>query len=141
MEDANHNGIDLTQFDTEIGAEAGFELQLLHPATGKPLPAWITVLGEDSTAYHAARQQALRARREQTLAGPNLEVAIEDQTVALLVAATKSWRGILENGAEVTCTPASAERLYRKRGWRAFREQVDQAIHHRANFLPASATS
>jgi hypothetical protein len=136
--------LDLSSLDVKAGAEAGFELQLTHPQSGDLLPIWITVLGADADTYqHAVRRSNTRglemlSRRKRVTPEEHA-----DQTLELLATITRGWR----SGPKVTLkgqpfpafSVAAAKQLYADFPW--IREQVDQAMADRANFLPRRATS
>lgn len=139
--------LDLSTLDTSRGAEEGFELQLVNPKTGDPLPIWITVSGVDSEAYQAAirdrqRRQfkAMAQSRKFTLTPEEIEANALD----LLVVATRGWRGakgktILLAGEDLAPGTENFRKVYKQFAW--IREQVDAAISDRANFLPGGSTS
>jgi predicted TPR repeat methyltransferase len=64
--------------------------------------------------------------------------AVDEEALELLAACTKGWRGIGEE-AEIAFSAKAAAALYRKYKW--IYEQVDAAVHTRANFLPGGAGS
>lgn len=141
---------DLATFSTAAACEKGFDLELRHPVTREGLGVFITVAGQDSTAFrdHARRKanEALRRqfeakRRGKDADAPTME-QIEADAIELLVAVTLGWRTeaggksepvIVWAGDRLECTPDNARRLYRER---FIREQVDEAVGDLANFLP-----
>jgi hypothetical protein len=134
---------DLASLDTSAGAEAGFELQLLHPATRAPLPLYIRLLGMDGETYRRRQSDLERRRVEgmQRRAQQRIGMAeIENDTIELLAAVTAGWRGdFVLDGTPLPYTEHNAQQLYRRFAW--IREQVDQAVGNRANFLPRSPAS
>ena len=65
---------------------------------------------------------------------------IENDTIELLAAVTAGWRGdFVLDGTPLPYTEHNAQQLYRRFAW--IREQVDQAVGNRANFLPRSPAS
>lgn len=141
--------MDLKDLDTVAGSSKGFELQLFHPGTQADLGMFITVLGRDSEEFKkvSAEHNRRRVAKAQKSGAARLTLSLEEveaESVDLLVACTKSWRQqdkdtpegkatLTLQGEELECTRANAEKLYKKYPW--IREQVDQAVVDRANFL------
>lgn len=129
----------LAELDTCKGADAGFECQINHPTTGAPIALWITVLGTDSETYRRTlnaqtRRMQERARKTRR---PSTPEEIDEDALQLLAAVTTGWRAELELDKGVpfpAFSKAAAVDLYRRFRW--IREQVDQAVGDRANFLP-----
>jgi len=134
--------LDLASLDTAAGAEAGFELQLRHPATRDPLPMWITVRGQDGATFRDV-QRELERRRLETAQRRNQSVThddIEEDTIELLGRTTLGWRGNFTlDGQELPFSTLSAMAVYRRFVW--IREQVAAAEASRANFLPGSPSA
>jgi hypothetical protein len=133
---------DLSQLDTQKGADEGFELTLVHPKTGERLPMVITLLGYDSAAYQDAMLDQQRVRFKEMQKSRRREMTPEELDAAaleLLVVATRAWRGMKLDGTELACTPENARTVYRRFPW--IREQANEAIGDRANFLPCSSKS
>jgi len=135
--------MDLDTLNTRAGANAGFDVELRHPETGDKIGPTIRVMGADSDAYRDKQLEQNRGRMERAarkgrMAAPTPE-QMEQQGIELLVAATAGWQGLKRGGVELAFSAEAAGTLYRDFPW--IREQVDEAIHTRANFLPRSATS
>lgn len=131
--------MDFSQLDTAAGAEAGFAVQLRHPATDEPLGASITVHGQDSKLYRKlsserARKWAKSMRRGKDDLSPE---EARQAGVELIAGLTKSWEGIELDKKPLECTPENAVTFYTRFYWVV--EQLDRAVHDRANFLPASS--
>lgn len=134
--------LDLSALDTAKGAEQGYELTLSHPKTGEPTPMKITVLGADSDAYREKLRDFQRRRADRMNKGRRLSVTpeeIEAETLEMLVAVTTGWSGFTLDGAPLPFSGDNARTVYRRFSW--IREQVDQAVGDRANFLPTSASA
>jgi hypothetical protein len=132
--------MDLKKFDTKSGAEQGYELVLLDPA-GTQTDAAITLRGADSDTYQRKLREHQRRRLDQlnrTRKVTQSPEAIESEAIELMVAATIGWRGIERDEVEVSFSGDAARALYTE--FPAIREQVDQAINERANFLPKAAS-
>jgi hypothetical protein len=143
--------MDLKDLDTTAACEHGFELELLHPITGKPLGMFVTVLGRDSDVFTKVQNDQARVRMQKAQRmGQKATFTLEDidrETIDLLAACTVSWRRIvsdggqkgqevktlLVDGSELECNKANAVQLYTRFKW--VREQVDVAVMDRANFL------
>lgn len=135
--------MDLDQLDTRRGADNGFDVQIRHPETDKPIGTVITVMGMDSDTYQQKALEHQRGRMQRVAKKGRMAIAdpaaMEEQAIELLVAATVSWSGLKKGGEEVPFSAAAAHSIYRDFPW--IREQVDEAIHDRANFLPGSSKS
>lgn len=136
------SGLDLAALDIEKGAETGARLELMHPTTNAPTGAWITLLGADSEAYRE-RQRALQRKRFDRMAKQRRMAIspeeLEAEGLDLLVASTTGWGGLEQAGVPIPFSPGAARELYAKRRW--IREQVEEFIGDRANFLPRSAAA
>lgn len=134
--------MDFANLDTRAGANAGFEVQLRHPASDEPLDIHITVHGQDSTHYEKA--QAERARKWQRMLGRSRDRQLSPDelkkgAIELMAAVTVQWRGVVLDGEALECTPENAAKVYGRFPW--VMEQLDAAVHERANFLPPASTS
>jgi len=132
--------MDLSQLDTKKAADEGFTLRLTHPRSGEPLPAEIDLHGVDSeVCQRVVREQQRRhlANAVKTRRLVMTPEAIESDSLDLLTAATRAWRGMELDGKPLEFSPEAARALYVRFAW--IREQVEQAINDRANFLPASS--
>lgn len=134
--------IDLADFDTSKGAEQGFELTIADLKSGAPTTMKITVLGADSDAYRERQRQFQRARVERMNKSRRMNITpdeIEAEALELLVEVTTGWSGFRLNGADLPFNRDNVRMVYKRFGW--IREQVDQAVGDRGNFLPRSASS
>lgn len=149
---------DIGKFDTVAGSQEGFEVELFRPDTLAGLGIFITVLGRDSEEFKRVQSDYNRARvsRVQRAGGrmPAIDPKeIENEQIDMLAACTKSWRTVdlkssadpkpaepivLLNGEKLECSAKNAARLYRGYPWA--REQIDEAVTNRANFLKPSRT-
>lgn len=118
---------------TESAQTAGFDLdsvedlfaadyELLHPITGAPTGAFITLAGPEHPqrkriAMNLMRRlRATAARAKQALTDPEEDAR---ESVKLLASVTLGWRGIRKNGQEVAYSETEAAELYAdaKRQW------------------------
>jgi hypothetical protein len=140
---------DLAQIDTKTLAETGVEMPV-KSLDGKPLiarngdPVVISVLGSDSTKYRTLTRAQLRKRMEAMAAGKQgaLTEAEMDETerdvIDVLVACTVGWKGVLTTeGEPIPFTEDNVRKLYS--AYPVIREQVDEFISKRANFISASS--
>lgn len=130
--------IDLANIDTVKGANEGFDVQIYHPATNEDLGITINVIGKDSDEFQKITREQTKKRMQKAAKGGFRNVTIpveelEEDSLKLLAACTKGWKGVVENGKAIECTKENAMAIYEKYPW--IREQVDTAIGDRANFI------
>lgn len=146
----------LSDLNLASAADQGAVLKVLHPENQAPFEGaggelvTLTLLGKDSDEWVRAERKSKQALREGLMRRQKYSAAGEDHSEALALAAvTKGWTGIplawLEPGGKdespAPFTPENAGKLYANRGVRWIREQADEFIADRANFLKASTTS
>lgn len=127
---------DLSKLDTSEAAETGAVLDVLHPTENTPLGIKITLAGADSDIYRKTINKSVNKRVQRMKPGQSMPFTAEEQEesgITLLAACTLSWEGVLVDGQELPCDKENAKALYRRFPW--IREQVDQFIGDRANFL------
>ncbi len=132
--------MDLNELDLAEMADGGADLELEHPVTGELLDHEgkkfiITLAGTDSAAYRN-KQRELQSKRIAKMSRKrnNKDFILSDEdTSALLAAATIGWSGIMVGGEEIEFSTAAAKKLYLERNW--IREQVDVFVGDRANFF------
>lgn len=118
-------------------------MPLRHPTTDQVLqmpdgrPMGFSLVGQDSEQYQAA-QRAFRGRVNKSRSGRASPDDLEALAVDVAANCTTDWV-LADNNGEVKFSPAAARKLFAdpKRRW--IREQVDAAIHERANFLGESS--
>lgn len=134
--------LDLAKVNYAETAEAGYEFEILLPATNEPTGAFITVRGEMSKTVKAYARQKFREfqlkeqqakRRGKQSEEMTLEEA-EELAVESAVVRVIGWRGITENGKEVPFTKENAERIFREYSF--IREQVMEESNQLLNFRP-----
>lgn len=138
---ATTSGFDLTKNNFSKIAEQGYEFELTMPHDGSGTGAFITVRGDQSPAVKAharrqfneyqARQATLKRRGKQDEI--NLE-ELEEQAVENAVVRIISWKGFLEDGADVPFTKENAVRILTEHSF--IREQVMEAAGDLLNFRP-----
>lgn len=137
--------MDLSKLNSVAACNAGFELELFHPGTKEGLGVFVTVLGQDSDEYRKVFQVQQRKRLDRAMRGGGIRIksvaspeSLEQDANELLAACTKSWRTgeeqhLLIGGEKLECSRDNAMRVYRDYPW--IKEQVDDAVNDRANFL------
>lgn len=131
--------LDLAITNLAAEAESGYEFELLHPATGERLEAWIKVRGEKSKIVqnHARKIVTEMQKREKVAKGKNKEIELtiedyEDMAVDRAIVRIISWRGIQENGQDVAFNRENAERILKDHPW--IREAVMEESDNLLNF-------
>lgn len=117
------------------------------PETGddKPVLAqtYIDVVSKDSPEYQRVfKAQVTKSVQRTTKAGGKVKVTgdtADADRLELLVACTKGWNGFELNGREFPYTQRNANTLYTR--FKFIREQVEEFIADRGNFLPGASTS
>lgn len=145
--------MDLLSLDVSATANDGRDLVLKHPvdrtplsdATGKPVT--ITLLGRDSDTFIKAERIIRNKRMDLLKKGGKFSAAEEDQeAVETLARCTVGWSGVPQGWVDGTANADAAEfsyaaavKLYGRMRW--VREQVDEFVGTRENFLPASSAT
>lgn len=123
--------LDLATLDTTALCDQGAELELTHPVTGMPLGIWLTLAGMDSIRW----RNAVASLAERRLARRD-KMSSEDYRsngIELLARCTLSWRGVVLEGQELSCSEANARRLYERFPW--IYEQADRFASDRGSYL------
>lgn len=139
--------MDLAKINLEKFSEQGVDMELEHPVSGDILmqekpnekkPITIKVLGIDSKAYRNKQLEFQRKRiAKMTRNRKNNDIVMSDEDACeLLAECTVGWEGIVENGKPIEFSKEAAASLYMNYRW--IREQVDQSIGDRANFLQSA---
>jgi hypothetical protein len=136
--------MDLNQFDTVGASDEGAVMELRHPVTGIALvqddgtAVSIRLAGMDSGRFR--KQQ--RANTDRRLRGSRRGVTgteMDAEGLELLVAVTLGWTGIEIDGERPEANAVNVRKVYTKFPW--IREQVDNFVGDRANFLKNSPES
>lgn len=125
--------MDLSILDTRKAADAGAVLELVHPTTHKPLDIFITLAGVDSQVWKDAQRRQSNNRLKKKSFRLSAE-ELEAEGVDMLAACTLDWENMILDGQELECSRENAARVYSRFSW--LKEQVDEFIGDRANFLP-----
>lgn len=129
--------MDLSKFDTRKACDDGAIMPVIYegnPVTqddGKPVT--ITLRGRDSDAFQKSIRSRADARMQSRQRVGMTVSAIESEGIETLADCTVDWDGIMVDGEVLPCNRANAIKLYTRFPW--LREQADQFISERANFL------
>jgi hypothetical protein len=108
--------------------EAGAEVQICNPVTGKKTDFYISVKGVDSKTF---REQQ-RAQQRAIVNALKGKEELKTDEYAVIVECTTGWRGLKDGGKEVPFSKEAARAMYENSPNIA--EQVDNFIVNRANF-------
>ena len=111
--------------------------RLVYQDNGEPMT--ITLLSDDAEPVRRQERAALNRR----FANPSkIKLKMEDleeEALDKLAVATVEWAGFTRGGEPIPCEFHEIRKLYSEHRW--LREQVDQFIGDRANFLTGSPSS
>lgn len=145
----------LTSLQTASAANEGRAMPVLHPTDRVPLlndkkvPVTITVRGRDSDAFIKAENEARNRAVERTSKAVKFSAAASDlEACQTLARCTTGWQGVpagwldgSDNEAPAEFSYDNAVALYTNPGVSWIREQVDQFVAARVNFLKSAPTS
>ena len=121
--------LNLSVLNVSEVSESGIDIELVHPATGEGLDAWVRVRGKDSRTVqnHARKVVNDMQKREKIARGKNKDADMSIEELEMLaveraVIRIISWRGIEEDGQPVPFTVENATRVLKDNPW--IREQV-----------------
>ncbi len=121
--------LNLSVLNVSEVSESGIDIELVHPATGEGLDAWVRVRGKDSRTVqnHARKVMNDMQKREKIAKGKNKDADMSIEELEMLaveraVIRIISWRGIEEDGQPVPFTVENATRILKDNPW--IREQV-----------------
>jgi hypothetical protein len=128
---------DLATLDTSKKSNDGVWMEVRHPITGKVIPgAKILLAGSDSEVWRAAQRERADGRMAAGLSGAVLTtVEIDAEGTLILAKCTLGWSGIAIGGpTPMTFSRENAVVAYSRFRW--LRDQVNEYVGARANFLP-----
>jgi len=129
--------MDFKKFDIAKDSNNGAEMQVIHPGTGSEIEGCtIRLMGSDSDVYR--KEIKKRAEKSLNSKSRNKKIDLDEAELKgaqLLARLTVSWKGIDEGKTAIECTFENAVKLYLEHRW--LREQVEEFIGERANFMPA----
>lgn len=122
--------MELNNVNLAAQAAAGYNLELVHPATGDKLGGIITVRGDESKEvqnYNRKRFQELQ-KRERMNKGKNTDYTIAEIEyigVESAIVRCMGWKNIKKDGIELEFNKENAEMVFRDYPW--IRNQVMEA--------------
>jgi imidazolonepropionase-like amidohydrolase len=129
--------MDLSAFDGAKSAmESGLPMAVLHPATGKPTDAIISVACYDSERVLARAREIgnqKRIARQKNPKTADLVEADEDATRNLAIAAIVDWSGFEKDGKPLEFNAKNADWLLSE--FKFIQSQVEQFGGDRSNFF------
>ena len=131
--------MELNNVNLAAQAAVGYNLELVHPATGDKLGGVITVRGDESRevqSYNRKRFQELQ-KRERMNKGKSSDYSLDEiETIGVESATVRvmSWKNITKDGVDLEFNKENAEMLFRDYPW--IRKQVMEAAEDLSLFLP-----
>jgi hypothetical protein len=130
------NGASFDAAAFELADDATAEVEIFDPRSKTGTGIFISLLSKDSEKARALTRSQLNRRFKvagRTRGGLSLTAEeLEAESMDLLIACTKDWRGMNWNGEPMKCTADNVRMVYTKSP--IIREQVDDAINDRALF-------
>ncbi len=131
--------MELSTVNLSQQADAGYTLELTHPATGERLGGFITVRGDESKTVQNYNRKRFVEMQKREKRNKNKEVdytleEIEDIAVESAIVRVISWKNIKKDGADLPFTKENAEMVFREYPW--IRKQVMEASEDLLNFRP-----
>jgi len=123
----------------------GAVIPLRHPVTDLPLttdkgePITVTVVGMDSDQFKARQRVIINRRIKAGKKATATAEGIEEEALDALASCVTALSNIVLDGKPVDHSTANVKLLFSRLPW--LKEQVDEAVADRANFLKASATN
>ena len=131
--------MDLNKLVTTEKADSGSKMEIVHPATGVPIGATITIVGTDSKIYQEAQHKVSNKRmkrvsgRGNTMRYMPTSEEVEVESIELLSRCTLGWENIEWEGVVLPFNLENAKMIYTELIW--LREQVISWMEDRSNFL------
>jgi len=130
--------MDLTALTTTDKADSGSKMEIVHPASGVPTGASITIVGIDSKVYQAAQHKIANKRMKRMNARGSMKFnltseEVEMESIELLTRCTIGWNDIEWEGKPLPFNYDNARMLYTELLW--LREQLVVHMEDRSNFL------
>lgn len=125
----------------------GTTVHLRHPVSREPLESetgasiTIDVAGMDSDAFRVRQRAITNKRLAGTARKPLTAEQLEEERIGTLVACVTGWSNIELDGEVLTFSRENVRRLLSRPKMSWVRDQLDEAIADRGNFLKASPTS
>ena len=131
--------MELNNVNLAAQAAVGYNLELVHPATGDKLGGVITIRGDESRevqSYNRKRFMELQ-KRERMNKGKSSDYSLDEiETIGVESATVRvmSWKNITKDGIDLEFNKENAEMLFRDYPW--IRKQVMEAAEDLSLFLP-----
>jgi hypothetical protein len=136
-----YNMFDLKQNDLSGDAEAGYEFELVYPATEERTGAFIKVRGKESKIVKAFQRRNWTEQNQRNQInkrkGKETEMSLEeseDLVIQIVINRIIDWRGLGKDGVEIAFSPEAAEGILREHTW--IREQILEESDNLLNFRP-----
>lgn len=131
-------GLNLSTVSTVEKSNMGVEMEIIHPGTGEPTGAFLTVCGEDSELHATAMNIVSRRRIKAQRRSGQVTIDNDDIQHGLMTIAihcVTGWRGVLDDdGQPLPFSRAELRRVLTD--YKFILEDVNAFIGDRANFLP-----
>lgn len=135
---------ELSVFDgTAAKFEDGFDLDILHPATGEKTGLVIKVASYRSERVKRVQRRLANAAIREGKKNPKkvgTVEEIEEKTNEIVAASVISWN-LTQGGKPVECTPESVLKVVSNPDYFFISEQIDKAADEDANFVKPSLKS
>ena len=125
--------LDLSSLDLVAKSDAGFRLELVHPASQDALGVFVTVAGTDSKRYADLQREVADKRLNKRGPKRNDFAFYEEEARRVVAGCVMGWDGVVVDGEELPYTEANALALLERFPW--IREQVQTAMGDRGNYL------
>lgn len=137
--------MDLSVFDGAAKAfDEGFEVDIVHPTTGKKLDMKVRVASYQSQRVRDVQRRLANANiRDQKRNPKKVQTVeeIEDHAVDVMVAAVLSWEGFERGGKAIECTTENVRAVLTNPDLWFIAEQIDAAADNQLAFVKASPAS
>lgn len=139
-EETKVEGFDLANYG-KLASPEGVWMEVLDPKTETPIrntegqPVRILLVGTDSPQFRAKNREFMNRRLKRNKVALGTAEQLEAEKHETLAACTLGWEGFILNGKEWPFSPENAYSLYANPALRFIREQVDEFVGERANFL------
>jgi len=142
--------MDISKLDVIGASNNGVDIKILNPLDNEPMGLEITVVGAMSTNYqddlsilfaeiedYKEENKLPENPTKKQLAQNKILVDKFDAeiTAKFLAKYTKGWKGLIENGKEISFSIDEAERIYKQ--YPIIRTQVQRGMMDIANFIKA----
>lgn len=124
--------MEIGQLETRASHEAGAEVQIKDPVTGKETDFYITIIGPDSKEWRRSNKADLRMILARKKGEPLTDDELVERDIDKATAITTGWRGLTSGGKEVKFTKEACRKLYEDSP--QVMDQVDSFASNSVNF-------